>query len=163
MNEIMAMAYVRGSESFPSVRGLVTFTPMGTGTMVTAAVEGLPEYRPADGGMRPVGPFGFHIHRMGDCAPQGTAEPFTGAGEHWDPDGQPHGNHAGDFPVLISQDGRAWMQFYTDRFRPGDVTGKSVMIHENPDDYTTQPSGGSGRRIACGVIRSAGAPYEVIY
>ena len=47
----------------------------------------------------------------------------------------------------------AILGFITDRFRLRDVIGRSVIIHENPDDYRTQPSGNSGRRIACGVIR----------
>jgi DNA invertase Pin-like site-specific DNA recombinase len=65
---------------------------------------------------------------------------------------QPHGNHAGDFPVLFSNNGYTYMKFFTDKFKPGDVIGRAVIIHENPDDYRTQPSGNSGKRIACGVI-----------
>jgi len=49
--------------------------------------------------------------------------------------------------------GTAILGFITDRFCLRDVIGRSVIIHENPDDYRTQPSGNSGRRIACGVIR----------
>ncbi|NLG83160.1 MAG: superoxide dismutase family protein, partial [Firmicutes bacterium] len=66
---------------------------------------------------------------------------------------QPHGNHAGDFPVLFSNHGRARMGFFTDRFKVVDVVGRAAIIHENPDDYRTQPAGASGRRLACGVIR----------
>ncbi|NMB33378.1 MAG: superoxide dismutase family protein, partial [Clostridium sp.] len=43
---------------------------------------------------------------------------------------------------------------YTSRFTPREVVGKTVIIHENPDDFRSQPSGDSGDRIACGVIRS---------
>lgn len=45
------------------------------------------------------------------------------------------------------------MKFYTDKFTVEDIIGKSVLIHENPDDYRSQPAGNSGKRIACGVIR----------
>jgi Cu-Zn family superoxide dismutase len=45
------------------------------------------------------------------------------------------------------------MHFFTDRFRVWEIIGRSVLIHENPDDYRTQPGGDSGRRIACGVIQ----------
>lgn len=65
----------------------------------------------------------------------------------------PHGNHAGDFPVLFSNNGRAFMCFFTDRFRVRDIVGKAVIIHQNPDDYRSQPSGNAGKRLACGVIR----------
>jgi len=44
------------------------------------------------------------------------------------------------------------MCFYTNKFRPRDVVGKSVIIHKNPDDYRSQPSGNAGKRLACGVI-----------
>ncbi|WP_201260037.1 superoxide dismutase family protein [Tissierella sp. P1] len=45
------------------------------------------------------------------------------------------------------------MSFFTDKFKPEDIIGRSVIIHQNPDDYRTQPAGNSGKRIACGVIR----------
>ena len=67
-------------------------------------------------------------------------------------DTQPHGNHIGDFPVLFSNNGYTRMRFFTDKFKPEDIIGRSVIIHENPDDYRTQPSGNSGKRIGCGVI-----------
>lgn len=75
-------------------------------------------------------------------------------GPHWNPGNQPHGNHAGDFPVLFSNGGRAVMGFFTDRFRVADVVGKAVIIHENPDDYRSQPAGNAGRRLACGLIQA---------
>jgi len=43
--------------------------------------------------------------------------------------------------------------FFSDKFKPDDLTGKSVIIHENPDDYRTQPSGNAGKRLACGLIK----------
>jgi Cu-Zn family superoxide dismutase len=86
-------------------------------------------------------------------------KPFEASGGHWNPTTQPHGNHAGDFPVLVASNGRAVMCFVLDRFRAADVIGKSVVIHENPDDYRTQPAGNSGKRIACGVIQPWN-PYQ---
>jgi superoxide dismutase, Cu-Zn family len=67
---------------------------------------------------------------------------------------QPHGNHVGDFPVLFSNYGYAYMCFFTDKFKVADIIGKLVVIHENSDDYRTQPAGNSGKKLACGVIRS---------
>ncbi len=77
------------------------------------------------------------------------------AGGHWNPTNQPHGNHAGDFPVLFSNDGYTRMLFFTNKFTVPQVVGKSVIIHQNPDDYRTQPSGNSGKKLACGVIMGA--------
>jgi Cu-Zn family superoxide dismutase len=65
----------------------------------------------------------------------------------------PHGNHAGDFPVLFSNDGYARMTFFTNKFTVAQVIGKAVIIHESPDDNKTQPAGAAGRRLACGVVQ----------
>lgn len=46
------------------------------------------------------------------------------------------------------------MNFFTNRFRASDVIGKTIIIHQNPDDYRTQPAGNSGNRLACGVIQA---------
>ncbi|MBC7765745.1 MAG: superoxide dismutase family protein [Hyphomonadaceae bacterium] len=151
--ENQAIAYLKGSTIMPNIRGKVTFEPWGNGTRVTAEVYGLPPYSPASEGKPQVGPFGFHMHDMGNCAEGDPNKPFMGAGEHFNPTQQPHGNHAGDFPVLFSNHGFAKMCFYTDKFQPQDIIGKSVMIHQSPDDYRTQPAGDSGKRIACGVIQ----------
>jgi len=67
---------------------------------------------------------------------------------------QPHGNHAGDFPVLFSNAGVARMSFFTNRFHVNDIIGKSVIIHESPDDYRSQPAGNSGKKLACGIIQN---------
>ena len=82
----------------------------------------------------------------------GGNDPFSEAGGHYNPTNQPHGNHVGDFPVLFSNNGKALMSFFTDKFQVGDIVGKAVVIHLNPDDYRTQPAGDSGPRIGCGVI-----------
>ena len=150
---IKAYAVVRGGAEYPNIVGLVTFSPWENGTMVDVEVKGLPPYTPALQGGQPVGPFGFHIHDHSECEPMSGTEPFSMAGGHYNPNNQPHGNHAGDFPVLFSNGGNTRMSFYTDRFRPEDVIGRTVMIHLNPDDYRTQPAGNSGPRIACGVIK----------
>lgn len=148
-----ALAEIRGSNLAPNLRGYVIFTDVPYGTEVFVEVEGLPNYKPAEAGKNPIGPHGFHIHQHGTCEMGNPNDPFKEAGEHWNPDNQPHGHHAGDFPVLFSNNGYARMSFFTDRFKVQDIIGKTVMIHENPDDYRTQPAGDSGKRIGCGVIR----------
>lgn len=153
-NANAAYAMLTAGPDYPSISGLITFADIPGGVMVCADVQGLPPYKPASGEKGPVGPFGFHIHEMGMCEIGDPEKPFEGCGGHWNPTDQPHGNHAGDFPVLVAgSTGRAKMCFITDRFMVDEILGRSVMIHENPDDYRSQPSGNSGRRIACGQIK----------
>ena len=89
--------------------------------------------------------FGFHIHQKGEC--EGD---FTSSGGHYGEG--PHPCHKGDLPCLFSNDGNAFMVVFTDRFKVSEVIDKSMIIHHDPDDFTTQPSGNSGSRIACGII-----------
>ena len=88
---------------------------------------------------------------LGDCCTGGDVA-FHCAGPHYDPEGREHPNHAGDLPVLLSSGGRALSLVYTGRFQPGQVLGRSVVLHALPDDYRSQPTGAAGGRIACGVI-----------
>lgn len=148
-----AVAYITGGPLAPQIRGTVVFNTVLGGTQVTAEVKGLPLYKPATKEAAQVGPHGFHIHENGTCAIDNPTEPFAAAGGHWNPTNQPHGNHAGDFPVLFSNKGYARISFFTDKFTVPQVIGKSVIIHESPDDYKTQPAGASGRKLACGIIQ----------
>lgn len=101
---------------------------------------------------------GFHIHDKGDCsAPDGMS-----TGGHFNPGGTPHGpqhaeRHAGDMPALKADaSGYASASFkltgVTLAPGPNSIVGRSVIVHKDPDDYKTQPTGNSGARIACGVI-----------
>lgn len=107
------------------------------------------------------GTHAVHIHENGDC----SAPDFESAGEHFDPDGQPHGDRAGDGPHhagdMPNQVADAAGNVRVDQLLTGlridsgdahDIVGKAVVVHAKADDYTTQPSGDSGGRIACGVI-----------
>lgn len=149
----MAIAEIKGGPLAPQIRGVVVFTDVPGGTEVYVEVVGLPSYQPAPPGGQPIGPHGLHIHQFGNCDVGDPQDPFGQAGGHWNPTEQPHGNHAGDFPVLFSNNGYACMSFFTDKFKVWDVVGHSVIIHENPDDYRSQPAGNAGRRLACGIIR----------
>lgn len=154
-----AIATVTGGPLAPEISGTVIFTPYYNGTLVCVTVTGLPPYQPAHNGEDPIGPHGFHIHEFGVCEIGDPTNPFQAAGGHWNPYNQPHGNHAGDLPVLFSNNGMAWMYFYTDKFRPHEVLGKAVIIHQNPDDFRSQPAGDAGKRLACGVIRPFGGNH----
>lgn len=154
---MIAVAQVRGGNLAPNLVGVVHFKDVPGGVDVSVEVRGLPKYKASTASTPPVGPHGFHIHDMGSCLVGDPKNPFASAGGHWNPTNQPHGNHAGDFPVLFSNKGYARMVFFTDKFKVSDVIGKTVVIHENPDDYRTQPAGDSGKRLGCGVIKSVTA------
>lgn len=148
-----AIAYIIGGPLAPNICGTITFQNVMHGVVVNINVTGLPQYKPATKHQNPVGPHGFHLHENGSCKIGDPENPFQAAGGHWNPKNQPHGNHAGDFPVLFSNNGNSSMCFFTNKFTSLEIIGKTVIIHENPDDYRTQPSGDSGKRLACGVIK----------
>lgn len=147
-----AEARVAGSESFPDISGVVRFTQTDEGVVVCAEISGLPQSgQPCQGAV-----FGFHIHHGTACGGN-EEDPFADAKSHYDPHGCEHPCHAGDLPPLFGNDGLALSAFLTNRFLVDEVIGKTVIIHGHPDDFTTQPSGGAGTKIACGVIeRTAG-------
>lgn len=145
----MCYAAVLGSDEYADLEGTVWFYPFWNGTLVIADVAGLP------GEEEPCGDriFGFHIHEGTSCSGN-EQDPFADTGEHFNPGGCPHPAHAGDFPPLLGNDGYALTMFYTNRFLPEEVEGKTVVIHSMPDDFRSQPSGDAGQKIACGVIES---------
>lgn len=109
----------------------------------------------------PAGTYGMHVHATGVC----TAPDFNSAGPHWNPTGAQHGRnnplgaHHGDLPNLVVEPemiGRASLQIVGTRLTGEggmiDADGAAFVIHAGPDDMTTDPSGNSGARIACGVI-----------
>jgi superoxide dismutase, Cu-Zn family len=111
-------------------------------------------------GLKPNAEHGFHIHEKGDC----SAADGMSAGGHFNPTGQPHGpqggpRHAGDLPNLRSDvNGRADVRFSVTGLGIGsgaaDIVGRGLIVHADPDDYKTQPTGNSGARLACGVIEA---------
>lgn len=148
----VALANIKGGTLAPDLKGTVYFIDVPKGTNVFVEIYGLPEYKPSTAWSTQIGPHGLHIHEVGRCEEGDKSNPFTSAGGHYNPDNQPHGNHAGDFPVLFSNGGESKMVFFTDKIKVEEIVGKAIVIHEGPDDYKTQPAGGSGRRLGCGVI-----------
>ena len=143
-----AAATIKGSVAYPHLRGTVAFYQLNNEVLVTADVEGFPNTNGKC--LYPV--YAMHIHSGSSCT-GGAADPFADAGTHYNPEGCAHPFHAGDLPPLFSNKGSAWSAFVTDRFTVKDILHKTVIIHEKPDDFTTQPSGNSGKKIACGVIQ----------
>lgn len=141
-------ALLRGNNEHPNLQGRVRFWQTGYGVLVVAEVTGLPN--PTEACESPV--FGFHIHSGGSCTGNET-DPFADALTHYNPKGCAHPHHAGDLPPLFGNKGKAFMAVLTDRFTVKDIIGRTVIIHSAPDDFTTQPAGNSGQKIACGVIR----------
>ncbi|MGN1014179.1 MAG: superoxide dismutase family protein [Butyricicoccus sp.] len=144
-----AIAEVVGSMRYPDIHGTVQFYQTEHGVIVSAEVSGLPT--PMTYCQSPI--FAFHIHSGSQCG--GTSEdPFAEAMTHYNPAGCDHPYHAGDMPPLFGCNGYALSIFLTNRFSVSEVIGRTVIIHARPDDFTTQPSGNSGEKIACGQIRS---------
>lgn len=106
------------------------------------------------------GEHAIHLHDKGDC----SAPDAMSAGGHWNPTGEDHGKwghdpyHHGDIGNLVAgEDGKAELRFTTSIWTIGgggksDIVGRSVIVHAQPDDFKTQPTGNAGGRVACGVI-----------
>jgi Cu-Zn family superoxide dismutase len=130
--------------------GSVIFTREDKGMRITAEVHGLTP-----------GAHGFHIHQYGDC----SASDAASAGAHFNPTGEPHGGpdsekrHTGDTGNLVAgQDGIAKIDISDNRIAlegEQSILGRAVVVHVQPDDFKTQPTGGAGARVACGVIGAA--------
>lgn len=135
-----AVAKIKGGTKFLAIDGTVEFYKMSKGVIVVANVENLPK---TDTNI-----FAFHIHEGNDCE-----DNFNNTGSHYNPTNEAHPRHAGDMPPLFANDGFAWNAFYTNRFDENEIIGKTVIIHDNVDDFITQPAGNSGEKIACGVIK----------
>ncbi len=142
-----ASAELMGSSAYPDIHGTVRFYQTRNGVLIAAEVSGLPHSHSIC--QNPV--FGFHIHDGSQCEGD-MHDPFSGAMAHYNPDHCAHPFHAGDLPPLFGNQGYAFSVFLTDRFSLPEVIGKTVILHGNPDDFTAQPSGNAGEKLACGVI-----------
>ena len=109
------------------------------------------------------GTYGMHLHAVGKC----EAPDFTSAGPHWNPNmkqpgrDNPMGAHDGDVPnVEAAADRKVTLEYKLADFMLSgpsgllDADGGALVIHEKADDYKTDPSGNSGKRILCGVFKS---------
>lgn len=131
--------------------GVATLTDTPHGVLIEIDFAGMPP-----------GIHAMHIHETGKCDP-----PFTSAGGHLNPEGKKHGfenpegYHAGDLPnVVIAADGSAKIQIFAahTHLRSGptqlfDADGSALVVHAAADDHKSDPAGGAGDRIACGVLK----------
>ena len=140
-----ALQPTKGNKAF----GEATFEQAGDKVRVIVFAQGL----------KPGAEHGFHIHEAGDCS---SGDGMSAKG-HFNPFGKPHGDpksaerHAGDLPALkAGKDGRAKLDVTVDALSigqgAGNIVGRGLIIHADPDDYKTQPTGNAGARLACGVI-----------
>lgn len=137
-----AVAKITGDISAPNLNGTAYFYPFKDGVMVEVEVLGLPGYKPYE-------LFPIHIHDGKNCdlSKSGT---FLNVQEHYNPTNTNHPYHAGDMPVLFSNNGYAYLKFYTTRFKLFDIIGKLVIIHEPIENENTTTF---GRKIGCGIIK----------
>lgn len=142
-----ATAYIRGSEDFPGINGVAQLYQMPHGVLMVVEVMGLPFSKEDFKG----GIHALHIHEGGKCTGN-KQDPFIDAKGHYNPKECMHPFHAGDLPPLFENQGYALSVFYTERFQVGDVMGRTIIVHEKMDDFSTQPSGNAGKKIACGEI-----------
>lgn len=136
-----------------SVKGRLTLTNEGVAVTIRGEITGL----------QPGKEHGFHVHEGTDCSPPD----FASAGGHFNPTNDSHGDprstarHLGDIPnIKADANGRATINVSAKGVTlvdkdggPNEILGKALVVHAMPDDYKSQPSGNSGGRIACGVIR----------
>lgn len=142
-----AHANIRGRKNYPNINGYVDFKETKDGVLLTAKIHGLPKSTNRCKGRF----FGFHIHEGSSC--KGNKEDdFADVGMHYNLTNCPHPFHIGDLPPLLENNGYAYMSVLINKFKIKDILGKSIIIHDKPDDFTSQPSGNSGAKIACGII-----------
>lgn len=150
---VTAMADLKNAEG--RVVGTATLAQVPGGVRVVVDARGLPP-----------GPKGVHLHAIGRCDPPD----FASAGPHVNPDNRKHGlqnaegPHAGDLPnITIGADGNGRLESLNDRIALDggaksvfDADGTALVIHAAADDFKTDPTGNSGARLACGVVRKTG-------
>ena len=132
--------------------GTVTLTQTRTVVRLSGSLKGLP-----------AGEHALHMHSVGKCEP-----PFTSAGPHFNPAQKKHGklnpegHHAGDMDnIVVPASGNLALKMVNkditlEKGKPNSVFqegGTAVVIHAAKDDYTTDPTGNAGDRIACGVVK----------
>lgn len=149
--EVKKITVTLEPKSGSDLEGEVVFTEENGEVSMTALISGLPE-----------GEHAIHIHENADC----SADDASSAGGHWNPTfekhgkwGDPEGYHKGDIGNFeVDENGNGTISMTTDEWcidcddEEKNIVGKSIIVHDGVDDYTSQPAGNAGNRIGCGVI-----------
>jgi len=149
-HELKAARADLASPTVKDIKSQVSFTEIDEGIKVIASVSGL----------KPGAVHGFHVHEKGEC----KGPDFKSAGEHFNPTKHSHNSpaaleaHKGDLGNLVANDkGVAKTEVIIKKDKDVNLSsfvGKALILHDGPDDYSSQPSGNSGNRIACGIIKA---------
>ena len=142
-----AKALITGKDIYKEIIGKAYFYNTNNGVLVVMEVNGLPQAKDKCNGRI----FGVHIHEGDSCTGNET-DIYANTKTHYNPNRCNHPYHVGDMPPLFESNGYAFMIFLTDRFTIDEITNRTIVIHDMPDDFITQPSGNSGNKIACGII-----------
>lgn len=151
-SEIKSLHVVMQSKSGSEFGGEVYFSQIGDKVIMEGKFTGL----------KPNGVHAIHLHENADC----SSDDGMSAGGHWNPTGEAHGEwdhedgfHQGDIGNLVAdENGEASLTFQTDLWCIGcdddtmNIIGTSIIVHEAPDDFVSQPTGDAGGRIGCGVV-----------
>lgn len=135
-------AIINGS----GIHGIFCAYPYLDGSVIMVEVYGLPTTA------NNKGIHAMHIHEGNQCSGD-ASDPYKNVGAHFTTNKNEHPAHTGDLAPLFSYQGYAWLSMYVGKFKPEDIIDRTIIIHEGVDDFTTQPSGNSGNKIACGVIK----------
>jgi superoxide dismutase, Cu-Zn family len=146
-----AMATLSGTKTDTSVNGTATFEKDGNEVKMHLELT-IPTKANSS--------VAVHFHAMSDCGDMGKM-----AGGHWNPTNENHGKwgagnfHSGDIGnINLDASGKGMADITSSRWTIGgdtttNIIGKTIIVHSGVDDYTSQPAGNSGERIACGVIQ----------
>lgn len=134
-----------------------------SGRLLIDAIDGGVRIHGELGGLGRNGVHAIHVHERGDC----SAADGSAAGGHFNPGGVAHGragivpHHLGDMDNLHANgEGVAHVDIRLQGVTlgsgaPNDILGRAIIVHANPDDYASQPTGNAGPRVSCGVIEIA--------
>lgn len=140
------------AKSDSQLEGSAVFTEENGEVSMTALISGLQQ-----------GKHAIHLHEKADC----SAADGSSAGGHWNPTKEQHGKwgdsqgfHVGDIGNFeVDENGNGTITMSTNKWCIGcgdpkkDIVGKSIIVHDGVDDFTSQPSGNAGKRVGCGVIK----------